>query len=66
MKNKYSDYQLGVQHGKLGFEAQCPNNINYMLGFIAGEHLFSVWAKQNEPLVDERPIGTNDMLADYY
>ena len=31
-----TDLELGSQHGRLGFEAKYPNNVNYMDGFAAG------------------------------
>ena len=61
MKPTYTDYRLGIQHGKLGFAAQYPNNRDYLLGFAAGETIFAIWVKLIEPFTNELPSGTNDI-----
>lgn len=62
-----TDYELGYQEGKLGFEtARYPHNFNYMSGFALGLRSFYRDLGLSRPIYDYLPHGANDINSDYY
>jgi hypothetical protein len=59
-----TDAKLGMQHGRLGFEARYPNNLQYMAAFCAGEAWLLRELEKDRPYDTMTPGGTDDRHAD--